>query len=280
MILRNDFTIRRMTTMRTTALAAALLAASTLPALAHEFWFEPLDYRIEPGSRIEAAALNGENFGGIEYAYSNKGYARSGIIAGDTKVALTGRQGSKPAVSMIAPGEGLNVVYHASAVSTLNYVDLAKFESFLKGKHLEAALEQHAELGFPTENIKEAYFRYAKTLVAVGNGAGSDEYVGMPYELVALDNPYTSAGDIRFSVLLEGKPAAGVPVFVFRKQAGKVEKIDLTSDSAGQVTVPRKTGGEFMVNAVHITTAKGRLKEVTKAQWVTLWASLTYEIGD
>lgn len=258
-------------------LAAALAA---LPARAHEFWIEPVSYRVAPGETIEAQTFNGEDFAGIEYGYSKAGYQQSGILAEAEARPILGENGDKPAIRTLPAGDGLNVLFHASAVSTLTYPTLTKFESFLKGKRLGRALEQHKARSLPEEDIREAYFRFVKALVAVGDGAGSDRLIGMPYELVALDNPYTDGGDVRFRVYLNKQPVAdGVPVFVFHKTGETVEKIKLTTDAAGDVTVPRMPG-EFMVNAVHITEPSEKLAQSTRADWVTLWAALTYEIAE
>jgi uncharacterized GH25 family protein len=258
---------------------AAILAA--LPAWAHEFWIEPVTYRVAPGETIEARTFNGEHFGGIEYGYSKAGYQQSGVVAGADARPIPGENGDKPAISTLPAGEGLNVLFHASAVSTLTYPTMGKFEHFIKGKRLDWVLEVHKERRLPDEDIREAYFRFVKALVAVGDGAGSDRLIGMPYELLALDNPYTDAGDIRFRVYLNKQPVgAGVPVFVFHKtgeRGAEPEKIELTTDAAGEVTVPRMPG-DFMVNAVHITEPSEKLARSTRADWVTLWAASNYRI--
>ncbi len=262
--------------MRALIVAALLIA---LPAQAHEFWFEPVKYRLSEGEKIVAVAINGENFKGSEMSYSQRGYSRSGVVSASGEASLPGKTGDRPAIQVRPTGPGLNIVWHQSTANSLTYATMEKFERFLRGKHLEAALEVHRAKGMPEEKIREAYFRYAKTLVAVGNGEGADRAVGLPYELVALDNPYTHSGDIRFQVLSRGKPVPNAPAFVFHKPSpSSVEKLDFVTDAKGQFTVPRRGGGEFMVNAVEIREAEGRLKETMNAHWVTLWASLTYEL--
>ena len=164
-------------------------------------------------------------------------------------------------------------------MSTIVYDDLEKFEAFLVGKGLESALDAHKSAGLPEEKIREIYFRFVKTLVAVGGSAGADRPVGMPWELVAIDNPYTSGGDVRVGLLKSGRVVAGAPIYVFRKAAdGSVEKINLVTDDSGRVTVPGGPG-EYMVNAVGISRPSEQLAERTEAHWQTVWASLTYEIA-
>lgn len=213
----------------------------------------------------------------MEYAYSARGYANSGIATPEGNRRVRGTNGQRPAMQVPGAREGLNVLFHASQANKIVYDDMAKFTKFLEGKKLEGILPDHAAKGFPTEKIAEAYFRFAKALVAVGNGAGNDRAVGMPFELVALTNPYTKAGPIDFQLLYNGAPDANAPVFVFVKQGDAVRKIWLETDGAGRFSVPRERG-EFMVNAVRIVEANVRLKEAMDAVWTTLWASHVYAI--
>lgn len=259
------------------ALIGIILALCAAPLAAHEFWLEPEGYRVAPGASISARAINGENFEGVEYSYSDAAYSRSGVISPAGRAKLRGEAGQRPAVSVPGAAEGLNVIFHASPVNKLIYPGMEKFEKFLRGKKLEAALEIHRAKGFAEEKIGESYIRFAKALVAVGGGAGADAPIGLPYELVALSNPYTDGGPVRFSLLLDGKPAARAPVFVFIKQSGAVRKIWLETNGDGQFEVPREAGA-FMVNAVRIIESNGKLKERFKTDWTTLWASLVYAI--
>ena len=259
-------------------LAVVVLLVSSLGARAHEFWIEPEVYRVAEGETIAARTYNGEYFDGIEYGYSEDAYQQSGVAAGDLRGGASGERGARPAFQVPPAGPGLNVLYHASPVSTLTYPGMEKFEKFLRGKRLEAALEVHAAKGLPTEKIREAYFRFVKALVAVGDGAGADVAVGMPYELVALTNPYTEDGDMQIEVRLQGALVGpGAPVFVFHRQGEEVTRLALETDAEGRFTVPALPG-DYMANAVHIMEAGEGLAERTGAHWVTLWAALNYRI--
>ncbi|MEM1266390.1 MAG: DUF4198 domain-containing protein [Pseudomonadota bacterium] len=259
------------------ALSTALLLLAG-PAAAHEFWLEPLDYVLPEGARIEARALNGEFFEGIEYSYSERGYAQSGVVAAAERQPIPGEAGQRPAVSVPSLGTGLHVLYHASPASKIVYKDMEKFETFLRGKRLEDALDLHRARGFPEEGIVEGYHRFVKALVAVGGGAGEDQAVGMPFELVAETNPYTDSGEMVFRLLWQQTPDANAPVFAFIKDAdGAVEEILLRTDGEGLVRIPRRPG-EVMVNAVRIVEANSALKERFDALWMTLWAASTYQI--
>lgn len=251
------------------------------PVFAHEFWLEPDLYRIAADGVMAVRAYNGEEFEGTEFPFNAQRWARSGVIAGAAHISVSGETGTKPAVAMAPAGEGLNVVYHASPIASLIYAEMERFERFLRGKRLQAALKDHAELGLPETQIRESYFRYVKALVAVGDGAGADAPVGMPYELVALDNPYTTEGPIRVQVLGDRTPVASAPVYVFVREGGTggaVETQKLLTDAKGVVEIG-PTAGEVMVNAVRILRPDAELAERTGAHWVTHWAALTYEAG-
>ncbi|MEM9269945.1 MAG: DUF4198 domain-containing protein, partial [Pseudomonadota bacterium] len=238
--------------------------------------FEAESYQIGSGQQIVARTFNGEDFEGLELSYSGREYERSGIVGpvGDSK--LFGTNGDRPAISSRPQGDGLHVVWHRSPIANINYPTMEKFTTFLTNQRLDAALEEHNARGFPTENIKESYFRYVKLLMAVGEATGEDQPLGMTYELVAIDNPYTTEGPTRFKVLGRGVPQPSVPTYAFHKAPdGTVEKLLFETDGDGVFEVPKRDGS-FMINAVQIVPAPASISEATGAVWVTLWASLTY----
>ncbi|MEO1549807.1 MAG: DUF4198 domain-containing protein [Pseudomonadota bacterium] len=247
-----------------------------LPAQGHEFWFEAERYQIPSGAQIYARTFNGEDFDGTELSYSARGYERTGIVGpvGDSEVF--GKSGDRPSISSRPQGDGLHVVWHRAPIANITYPTMEKFTTFLTNQRLEFALDDHAARGFPTTKIKESYFRYVKLLMAVGSGEGADKPLGMTYELVALDNPYTTTGPTRFQVLGRGAPQPDVPTYVFHKAPdGSVEKLLYQTDEQGVFEVPKRPGS-FLVNAVQIVPAPASITQSTGAVWVTLWASLTY----
>ena len=260
-------------------LTLAGLALSAQLASAHEYWFEPEAYRLPSGATIVADAVNGENFGGPKMAYSARGYERSGIFAGDVEIApLPGSQSQRPAVQVPAAADGLNLLWYRSSASIITYPTIEKFASFLNGKKLDAALTEHKAQGWPEKDIREAYFRYVKSLVAVGGSAGSDRVLGLPYEFVALDNPYEDDGPVRVQLLERSQPVPMTAIYVFHKSETKAaEKTWYQTDADGVFSLPR-VPGEYLINAVSILPAPPRIQQDLNALWVTLWASLTFEL--
>jgi len=261
-------------------LCAALLSAPL--ARAHEFWIEPLSYEARVGGKIEGVLRNGEFFKGSSYPFVERSFSRFEIYNRNGRQTVDGRNGDSPALQVKAEKGGLHIAAYASTVQTVTYTEFEKFKSFVDSKGLGHIVDQHREEGLSEEKVVETYYRYAKTLIKAGSGAGRDVKVGMPIELVAELNPYTSAGaeGVRFRLFWLGDPLPDWDVQVFKKSGG-AETGDLehyTTDSTGRVFIPADGGGDFMVNAVQIT--KPRPSDAARnAQWESIWASTTYRIG-
>ena len=129
--------------------------------------------------------------------------------------------GDNPALVMEAGADGLAVVVHETTDSRLTYTDFAVFQRFVAHKDFATALADHAARGLPETGFKETYRRHAKSLIAVGSGAGADRAMGLAIEIVALANPYTDdlTAGLPVLVLLDGAPRGDAQVELFRDRA-------------------------------------------------------------
>ena len=255
------------------ALLAPILPLAALvssPALAHEFWIAPEAYQVAPGEAIAAATRNGERFSGRSIPYLPERTERFEIVLGDETAPALGRVGDRPALSQPAPGEGLAVIVHETGDYPLTYDDLAAFERFAAHKGFPEAVE--AQRGRPSP-VRERFRRYAKSLVAVGDGEGADRPMGLRAEIVALANPYTDdLSAMPVEVLYEGRPAPGQQVEVFARDAeGAVTVTTQRTDADGRATVPVEPHTEVMLDAVFI-------EPDDEADWATHWANLTFAV--
>lgn len=262
-------------------LCVAVLAAPL--AKAHEFWIEPVSYEVAVGDRIEGVLRNGEYFKGSSFPFIERLFTRFEIYDRSGGRPVPGRTGDTPALQVKAAKGGLHIAAYASTVQTVTYTEFERFQNFVTSKGLARIIDQHRAEGLSEEKVVETYYRYAKALFKVGSGAGRDVQVGMPIELVAELNPYTTAGadGVRFRLYWLGKPLPDWDIQVFKK-VGDADEGDLThytTDKTGRVFVPAEGGGEFLVNAVQVT--KPRAADAARnAQWESIWASTTYRIGD
>ena len=257
------------------------LALLPLPIAAHEFWIDAHKWQVEPGEKLIADIRVGEDLQGPAYAYFPPRIRRFEAIMGDDVYAVRGRAGDKPALNATAPEEGLVVVVHATGDSTVTYSEAETFEKFLATKDWSALLAEHRARGLPDTGFREAYSRYGKALIAVGDGEGSDREVGLATEIVALANPYTDnlSDGLPVRVLYDGAPRADAQVEVFAKAPdGTVEVDRLRTDAAGEVRIPVAPGHVYLVDAVVVRAVEPKAEN--DPVWESLWASLTFKVPD
>lgn len=131
------------------------------------------------------------------------------------------------------------------------------------------------------DGFDEVYSRYSKALIAVGDGQGSDERLGMETELVALMNPYTDDLTEGFAVQLHYRNMlrANEQIEVFEKApGGKAVITTYRTDENGIGRFPVKPGHIYMVDAVVLREPSAQLQGATGAVWQTLWANLTFAV--
>ena len=160
--------------MRLLPLSLVLSFVFTLSASAHEFWISPNSYTVAPGQQVEAHIRVGQNFKGSNYSFLPAQFKRFDLVQGDQVAPVQGTVGDRPALNMPVTDEGLLVVVHQTTDSFVTYRDAALFENFVRHKDFAWALDQHAERGLPETGFRERYSRYAKSLIAIGDGAGAD----------------------------------------------------------------------------------------------------------
>ena len=277
-MLRTRFTIIALTLI---AAPALLLAISTSFAEGHEFWIDPVAHQVPVGEPIVAATRVGENFEGSSYSYRPNAFRRFEIAQGDALASVEGRLGDSPALSQTAPADGLAVVVHVTEDSELKYSEFAKFEKFVTHKDARWVLERHRDRDLPEEGFTELYSRYAKSLVAVGGGAGADRDFGLLTEITALANPYDDdlSGGMPVRVTYEGAPRGESQVEVFEKSSeGEVSVFTVTTDPDGRAVVPVKPGHRYMLDAVVLRAPPDLKAATTGAVWESLWANLTFEV--
>ena len=254
----------------------ALIAAS--PVAAHEFWIEPQAYAIGPDDTVIADTITGQDFSGPVSSYLPDSFKRFDITVGATTEDVTGRAGDRPAVNQQALGEGLHIIVHQTNVLGLTYTEWEKFVGFAEHKDFTEVLDLHKARGLPETGFVEAYTRYAKSLVAVGSGAGADQIVGMRTEIVAEANPYTDdlTEGLPVQVLLDGAPRADVQIELFAKKGEAETVITLhRTDAEGRATLPLAPGTEYLVDAVAMEPV--RPANEGGPVWHSLWASLTFQ---
>jgi uncharacterized GH25 family protein len=247
---------------------------------AHEFWISPEAYRAAVGDAVLADLRVGEEFRGSAQSYVPRNFTRFEVITPGAVLPVEGRIGDLPALNAEDLPEGLAVVVHETTVRDLTWDEWDRFAAFAEHKGLGDVATMQEERGLDRIDVREDYFRYAKSLIAIGHGHGQDGVVGLRTELVALANPYTDdlAGALPVQLWLDGEPRRTSQVEVFSRSVdgGDAELTLYETDGNGIVVISVAPGTEYLVNAVTLEPVEP--SGDTDAEWRTLWASLTFEV--
>lgn len=261
------------------ALTLALPAPSRL--LAHEFWIEPLAYSIAPGDRLQGTLLNGQEFEGSQLAYLPMRFTRFTLASGMRQGTVENRIGARPALDTEPLAEGLHVISYASVMATLDYAEWEKFLAFAAHKDFADIEARHDARGLSRTDFKEGYWRYAKSLIGVGNGLGRDFRTGLDVEFVALDNPYTDdlSDGLRVQLFYLEDTLPDSQVELFEKAPdGRVDVTLHRTNAEGIATLPVKAGHSYLIDHVVLREPSAQLAEDAGIVWETLWAALTLAI--
>ena len=230
---------------------------------------------------IEAFLRNGENFVGSSVSYHKGSTDRFEIFHAKHTEQITPRLGDDPALALNVQQNGLHVVIHESPVSTIAYTKWDKFQRFADHKDFKNMPARHQERGLSEVYFKEAYTRFSKSLISVGDGVGNDQHFGLEIELVALQNPYTLKPDESINVAgyYQGqlRPDAQIELFEKAPNGEVVVKLYRTDDN-GMVELPVKSNHSYLVDMVILRKPSKALAQGRGVVWETLWASLTFEV--
>lgn len=267
-----------MTNMMRSLALAVLVCGSGLQAAAHEFWISPEDYRPDVGQTVKAALLVGSDMAGEPYPWLSRNTREARMLSDSWSVDIVGREGDLPALSFAPQEEGLTqVIFHAQP-SFVVFDKAETFTEYLEYEGLDWVLAAHVARGLPEVDFVERYTRNARALLQVGEARADqlDKPTGMPFELVALGNPYvegTEAIDVRLT--WQEVPEADQQVAIFIKDSAQVVTRSLVkTDANGVARIPLTGAGEYMLSAVHMEPLEGDVAAV----WDSHWATLTFGI--
>lgn len=251
-------------------------------ASAHEFWIEPLEFQVENDDPITADLRNGQLFSGTAQSFSERNNLRLDVIMGDDVSPISGRLGDRPAIQLPAPGrDGLMILAHEAASSSLTYNEWPKFLKFVEHKDFKDAVATHEARGWDKEKFKEVYTRHSKSLVGVGDSSGADRALGLATEFVAQDNPYLPDFDgvMDVTLLYDGAPRADAQIEIYTRDSSDAVEVTITrTDTEGHAAIPVEAGMEYMLDAVVLRPVAGATTAADGPVWETLWASMTFAV--
>ena len=277
----------------------ALTLACVATAGAHDFWIAPSDLHQAVGTSVDLTLLIGHAGSSERFDRSEKHISRFWSVHPDgSEHDVLSESTSTAAGSLLLSQPG---VYIAGYVSRPQSIQLAgeKFTGYLKEEGLGRIIEQRAERGESDQPGREVYSRSCKSIVfaageaeAAAQMTGFDRVIGLPMELVPIENPFAlSAGDtITFKLLINGLPADGV--LVNAESLGPhgghghahehsdsdhthASTLGARSDAAGRVSFDLPVGGVWLFTATHMTETQS-----PDADWSSVWTSLMLEVPE
>ncbi len=257
-------------------LALGLLVSA--PVTAHEFWIEPRDFTLDANQDLVAELRVGEDMRGDTFPYLPPRFVRFDVLSGDETFPMPGRIGDDPAVNVSGLPVGLLELVYVSTASEVTYTDASTYARFIEDEGLEHVAARNAERGLDPVGLTEAFTRYVKSLVAVGDGVGADRVAGLKIEIVSGLNPYRDdlSDGLPLQVLLDGEPNAGTRLRLLQRHAsGELTEDRYETDDEGRAVVVVEPGATVLANVVwleELTAGPG------KAAWHSHWASLTFAV--
>lgn len=265
--------------MYRTLLLTISMACSATASKSHEFWIDPVAYQVAVGDPVVADLRVGQEFEGSAYSYIPNSFRRFDFALDGEVAPVPGTVGDRPAMNLPTEDEGLLVAIHVTQDQRLTWSTWEKFANFLTHKDVAWGLAEHDARGISREKVRERYSRYAKSLIALGHGKGSDIEAGLLTEIVALENPYTDdmTDGIDIVAKFENAVLKDTQIEVFEKAPdGAVTIFTNRTDAEGRATIPVKPGYQYMLDAVVLRALD--VVEDTDPAWESLWANLTFEV--
>jgi uncharacterized GH25 family protein len=253
----------------------ALVLAIT-PLFAHDMWIEPTTFLPGTGEIVGVRLRVGQDLLGDplprDPALINQ------FIFEDSagRKPVIGRDGRDPAGFLRVATPGLLIVGYRSNPSAVE-LTADKFNQYLKDEGLDAIAALRARRNETGAKAHELFARCAKSLVLSGSPAEAqgDRRLGFTLELVAERNPYAIRAGEELPVRLtyENRPLAGSLVVAINR-LNPSEKLAARTDNNGRVRFHLRSGGMWLVKAVHMLPAPAG----SNAEWTSYWASLTFEL--
>lgn len=259
----------------------ALLAAATWvlldprPVLAHDLWIEPSTFHPAPGASVDIRLRVGQHFVGDALPRYGSLVLRFDLSSGDGERVIEGDEGDEPAGRITIPSAGAHLVGYRSNNSYVSQ-EPQKFDEYLKEEGLEQIILLRSGRGEGQKPSREFFARCAKALLFAGSAphTGFDRVLGFTLEIVPEKDPeaWQAGGDLVFRLIYEGRPLAGA-LLVAMPQSDPSQKLAMRSDRNGRAAFRLPHAGVWLVKAVQMIPFDGG-----KADWQSLWASLTFEI--
>jgi len=245
--------------VRLIALIIIIMFYGVPPGAAHDFWVQPDQYWVMPGSNVLITLQVGHDQARQRSQIPRDRILRFDAIGstGDVTDLLgalnpggrldDGRfQLSKPGTYSLA----METDNHARSQLPAN-----RFNDYIKVEGLSPALIERARAARMEMEGSEIYSRNAKALIQVGPGASDDgirKPAGLPLEIIPLKNPYADPRPkmLPVRVLYHGQALAGALVKLTNLEQDAVPIAQQVTDQDGQAQFIMPEHGSWLLNVI------------------------------
>jgi len=258
-------------------MAVAVIGLGGARLLAHDMWIVPTTFSPEAGEIVGVRLRIGQDLLGDPLPRDPALVNQFVVQDAAGRKPVIGREGADPAGFFRVATPGLLVIGYRSNPSAIE-LTAEKFNQYVKEEGLDAVAALRARRNETGASAHEIFSRCAKSLVLSGAPTETqrDQPLGFTLELVAERNPYALRADQDLPVRLtyESRPLAGALV-VAMNRLNPAEKLAARTDDDGRVRFRLRPGGMWLIKSVHMVPAPAG----TGANWMSFWASLTFESG-
>jgi uncharacterized GH25 family protein len=259
------------------SLFIAFLAVPVL--LAHEFWIQPQQYIVAPGTKLPFSLFVGENFQGELWANREARTERLEHYSIGNPYNLTAfmpKVDSLP-LHVTISNPGTHMIYLHSHPSYIE-LDAEKFNAYLKEDGILNILKWREDNQQMNKPAREKYERFAKTIIQCGSVLNNvyEQQTGGKLEMILGANPYnlSSKAMIPVNLKFDGNPLPGKQVTVWLKdKKGKfLGKKNYTTDVNGTCSFKPDKKGIYLVSTVHMVPSAD-----TTYDYHSYWGSVSFE---
>ncbi|HEX8252995.1 MAG TPA: DUF4198 domain-containing protein [Thermoanaerobaculia bacterium] len=234
-------------------LRVLLIALFAGNAAAHDFWIEPSTYRPTAGKSFSATLRVGEQFEGDPVPRRSARIESFVVRTASGEQPVNGFENQSPAGFVRIDEAGTAVIGYRGK-PTPHELPTAKFMQFLTEEGIKGLKPKGARQ-------RERFYRFAKSLVQIGDRQTETTPFGWRFELI----PHNG----RFQLLFEGKPLKGALVSAITPNG---KRLDARTDANGTVAF-NLDKGVWLIKTVHVLPAPAN----SDFDWESLWASVTLE---
>jgi len=255
------------------------LLAGASQLRAHDLWIVPGRFHLKPGESLRIFLNSGDEFPKSDSLLGEFRIASFNQYSATEQIPLTGFvvDGKSLTVEMKAPPRGM-VVLGLATKPRLVRLKADEFNDYLKEEGLLRVLEQREQRGETAEAVVERYTKWAKAILAVGEGDDSwQKNIGMRIEIVPEYDPCeTEVGEeLSVRVFFEGQPLSG-STLVGARAGGPPRELEAVTDDEGRARLTISEAGRWYIRTIHMI----RLVDDPETQWESFWTTLTFEVQE